>query len=218
VRIYLGVALAACALAGCVRRDKDDQAAKSAPSASATAQAPAPSGSVRVRTLPAGPTGENLTWEKPDDWRFYGAPVMGTMKGHFVVYPGTFDGGFEQVDIYVSLYRPEKGATPEEWAAGAVARESDVFSHVDRSNVDVQTLGGLRAAIVLVKGTMRESIPVGPTHEYKTLELKDHARLIALVQTKGSPYRVVMTGRADLVERAHDDFLHFVGSLHAGAT
>ncbi len=191
---------------GCTPRAKDDHGT-AAPSASAPVASAAP---------PTRPMDgrEELAWTVPADWRFYGAPIMSAEKGHFVAYPQRGDGGYEQVDIYVSLYRPTHGATPEEWADDALARETDVFSRVDKQSIDVRPLpDGRRAVLVEVRGVLRQSIPVSP-REDKTVERPDRSRVIALVPTAGSPYRVVMYGRTELVERARDDFWSFVTSLH----
>jgi hypothetical protein len=191
---------------GCTPRAKDDHG-NAAPSANALVASAVP---------PTRPMDgrEDLAWTVPADWRFYGAPIMSTEKGHFVAFPQWGDGGYEQVDIYVSLFRPTHGTTPEEWADDALARETDVFSRVDKQSVDVKPLpDGRRAVLVDVRGILRQSIPVSP-REDKTVERPDRSRVIALVPTTGPPYRVVMYGRAELVERAREDFWQFVTSLH----
>lgn len=205
-RFVVGAVLV-CFFLGCTPRAKGDHesGAPAASAASASSAAPA--------TRPMDGR-EELAWTAPPAWRFYGAPIMSAEKGHFVAFPQRGDGGYEQVDIYVSLYRPTRGATPEEWADDALSRETDVFSRIDKQSVDVKPLpDGLRAVLVDVRGVMRQSIPVSP-REDKTVERPDRSRVVALVPTTGSPYRVVMYGRTELVERARDDFWQFVASLH----
>jgi hypothetical protein len=66
--------------------------------------------------------------------------------------------------------------------------------------------------IVELHGTMRDRITT-PDDEDKVVEREHQADLAAIVPTKTFPYRIAMHGPEVLVERARDEFVHFVDSV-----
>jgi hypothetical protein len=174
---------------------------------SSTASAKPPSAAASGSAAPSSPRPE-LEWKAPEAWRFLGSPSMGSTKAHYYALEEATGGGPpEHVNVYVTQVATANGSTPGERVHDLVQHEGETFTRVTSKEVTTRDVSGHPLTVVELAGTRREA-----ASENETVERPDRAQIAVLVPAK-VPYRIVIGGRRDLVERCRGSFFEFVDSL-----
>ena len=198
--------LAACALLACGKDERGLEEPRGSPPTAPTAPAASPDEAPTPRDMA-------LTWTVPDGWRPYPVEADSPMKAHFTPIDERTPAGDRQVvHVYVIQNLAAEGATADERFRDAEQKESEPFAEITEQHRQTRRVAGLELVLLEISGTMKE-LHKPPGAALELLENPGHRQITALVPAPDYPYRVVVFGPQDLVERVRDDFMILVDSL-----
>ncbi len=166
---------------------------------------------VALAGLQAAPAG-GLGFTAPPAWK--ARPAASTMRvAEFVVPKAAGDAEDAELIVYFfgSMFGSLAGgvdANVERWIGQM--QQPDGSASKDKARRETQTINGLKVTTVDLAGTYIAEVRPGATERYNKPNFRLRA---AVVETKGGPYFIKMTGPAKTRAAADADFKKFLATV-----
>jgi hypothetical protein len=158
--------------------------------------------------IQATPPSGTLAYAAPAAW--HTRPAASSMRVAEFVIPRAA-GDSEDAELVVYYFGAGAGtvdANVNRWI-GQI-RQPDGSSTKDTANRSTRTINGLQVTLVDAAGTYVAEVRPGATEHFDKPGFRLRA---AVVETPRGPYYIKMTGPAQTMGAANDDFAAFLGSL-----
>ena len=156
-----------------------------------------------------GTAASPLTFTAPAAW--HTRPAASSMRVAEFVVPHA-PGDAEDAELIVYFFGASSGggaqANIDRWIGQM--QQPDGSASKDKARRDAQTINGLKVTTVDVSGTYVAEMRPGAAEHHNNPGYRLRA---AVVETPGGAYYIKMTGPAQTMGAANDDFAAFLGSL-----